>query len=228
MNNCHWGRSLPAFIFATIFLLSSAHANAQDADAQQLARLKKGVVIVTTFDNHGTALMQGSGFFVDSGQVATNFHVIRNASQIRIETFDGTISKVRIVLATDEKNDLALMSVDAMAPHQTILPMKIGAPAEGESVTVISNPQGSNWKVTRGATGLLWELHGMGERLQITASIAPGSSGGPVINSRGEVIAVASMYFNSVSNLSFAVPVARLQALHARSHVQARVIEAGR
>lgn len=172
--------------------------------------------------------MQGSGFFVDSDEVATNFHVIRNASQIRVETFDGTVSKVRIVLATDERNDVALMSVEALASRQTVLPLKIDAPAEGESVTVISNPQGSNWKVTRGSTGLLWELHGMGERLQITAAIAPGSSGGPVFNSRGEVIAIASMYFNSVSNLSFAVPVARLQALQARSHVQVRVTEAGR
>ena len=167
--------------------------------------------------------MQGSGFFVDARQVATNFHVIRNAGLIRIETFDGMISRVRSVLVTDEKNDLALMSVDVIAPNHTILPMKVEAPAEGESVTVISNPQGSNWKVTRGSTGLLWELHGMGERLQITASIAPGSSGGPVINSRGEVIAIASMYFNSVSNLSFAVPVARLQALQAKSHLQAQL-----
>ena len=227
MHNCHWGRTLPAFIFATISLFGSSHASAQEADTQQLARLKKGVVIVTTFDNHGKALMQGSGFFVDSGQVATNFHVIRNASQIRVETFDGTVSKVRVVLATDERNDLALMGVDAIQ-NKTILPMKIGAPAEGESVTVISNPQGCNWKVTRGATGLLWELHGKGERLQITAAIAPGSSGGPVLNARGQVVAIASMYFNSVSNLSFAVPVAKLQALQARSHVQARLIEAGR
>lgn len=181
---------------------------------------------MTTYDDRGKPLLQGSGFFIDSGEVATNFHVIKNASQIRIETFNRTISTVKTILATDEKSDLALMQVDSPSPQLTILAMKTTAPAEGEAIMVISNPQGSHWKVTRGSIGLLWEFQGLGERLQITAAISPGSSGGPVLNARGEVIGIAAMYFNSVEDLNFAVPVARLQALQLKAlHVQAR--EAG-
>lgn len=181
---------------------------------------------MTTFDDRGKPLLQGTGFFIDSDQVATNFHVIKNATQIRVETFNRITSTVSAVLATDEISDLAVLRLSAPSHQSTVLPLKTTATAEGDSVTVISNPQNSQWKVTRGLTGLLWEFHGLGERLQITAAISPGSSGGPVLDADGKVVAIAAMYFNSVENLSFAVPVARLQALQLKNtNSQAR--EAG-
>ena len=182
---------------------------------------------MTTFDDRGKPLLQGSGFFIDSDQVATNFHVIKNASQIRIESFNRMVSTVSVVLATDEKSDLALLRLSAPSPQTTVLSLKTRATAEGDSVTVISNPQNSQWKVTRGSTGLLWEFQGLGERLQISAPISPGSSGGPVLDADGEVVGIASMYFNSIENLSFAVPVARLQALQLKAlNVRARLSSA--
>ena len=225
MINRHIARTLPAFVVAGVFLVCAPLVSAEESQAEQITRLKKAVVIVTTFDDRGKPLLQGSGFFIDSGQVVTNFHVIRNASQIRVETFDRTISTASAILATDEKSDLALLQVDSPSPQLTILSIKPTAPAEGEFVTVISNPQGSHWKVTRGSIGLLWEFHGRGERLQISAAISPGSSGGPVLNARGEVVGIAAMYFKSVEELNFAVPVERLQALQLKAYVQAR--EAG-
>ena len=184
------------------------------------------MVIVTTYDGRGKPLLQGSGFFIDSDQIVTNFHVIKNASRVRVETFDRTISTVKAILAIDEKSDLALLQVDFPSSQLTVLTMKTTASVEGEPVTVISNPQGSHWKVTRGSIGLLWEFHGYGERLQISAPISPGSSGGPVLDARGEVVGIAAMYFNSVDELNFAVPVERLQALQLKaSPAQAR--EAG-
>jgi serine protease Do len=226
--NRHWARTLSAFVIIGIFLTCAPLGSGQESETEQITRLKKAVVIVTTYDDRGKPLLQGSGFFIDSGQVATNFHVIKNASQIRVETFNRTTSVVKSILAIDEKSDLALMQVDSPSPQPTILPMKATAPAEGESVTVISNPQGYHWKVTRGSIGLLWEFHGFGERLQISAAIAPGSSGGPVLNANGEVIGIAAMYFNSVEDLNFAVPVERLQALQLKAQTQAQAREGGR
>ena len=224
MINRHRAQTLSAFVVAGVFLVCAPLGSAQESQTEQITRLKKAVVIVTTYDERGKPLLQGSGFFIDSGQVVTNFHVIKNASQIRVETFNRTISTVKSILATDEKSDLALMRVDSPSPHLTILSIKTTAPAEGESVTVISNPQGSQWKVTRGSIGLLWEFQGFGERLQISATISPGSSGGPVLNARGEVVGIAAMYFNSVEDLNFAVPVERLQALQLKASAQARLI----
>lgn len=232
MHNRHVAGSLSAIpaliVFVGILLIAAPVGRAQETSSGQIARLKQAVVIVTTYDESGKPMLQGSGFFIDSGQVATNFHVIKNASQIRVETFDRTVSIVRNILATDEKNDLALIQLDSTSRQSAFLTMNAAAPAEGELITVISSPQGSRWKVTRGAIGLLWEFQGWGERLQISAAIAPGSSGGPVINAGGEVIGVAAMYFNSVDDLNFAVPIARLQALQLRAqHLQARLTKPG-
>jgi S1-C subfamily serine protease len=224
LHNRHVAGSLSALIVGVVLLVIAPLASGQESSAEQIIRLKKAVVIVTTYDDRGKPLLQGSGFFVGSDQVATNFHVIKNASQIRIETFNRTVSTVTTILATDEKSDLALLQLDSPSPQLTVLCLKTTAPTEGDSVTVISNPQGSLWKVTRGSTGLLWEFQGLGERLQITAAISPGSSGGPVLDARGEVVGIATMYFNSIENLSFAVPVERLQALQLKaSNAQARL-----
>lgn len=228
MNNRHVSGSLSALIATASLLLFASLASAQESSVEQILRLKKAVVVVTTYDTHGVPLLQGSGFFIDSDQVATNFHVIKNASRIRVETFDRSTSTVTSVLAVDEKSDLALLRLDSPSPQSTILMLKAKAAAEGDSITVISNPQGAQWKVTRGSAGLLWEFHGMGERLQITAAVLPGSSGGPVLDAGGEVVGIASMYFNSIENLSFAVPVERLHALQLKAHnVQARLTSFG-
>jgi S1-C subfamily serine protease len=228
LNNRHVARSLSALLATAGLLLFASLANAQESSVEQILRLKKAVVVVTTFDSHGMPLLQGSGFFIDADQVATNFHVIKNASRIRVETFNRVSSTATSVLAVDEKSDLALLRLESPLPQSTILTLKTKPPAEGDAITVISNPQGSRWKVTRGSTGLLWEFHGMGERLQITASVLPGSSGGPVLDAGGEVVGIASMYFNSIENLSFAVPVERLQALQLKAqNVQARLTSFG-
>ncbi len=216
MKKRHVSGSLSALLVVAGFLISASVGYAQES-SDQITRLKKGVVIVTTFDDSGKPLLQGSGFFIDSDQVATNFHVIKNASQIRVESFNRIVTTVSAVLATDEKSDLALLRLTAPSPQTTVLSLRTKCTAEGDAVTVISNPQNSQWKVTRGSTGLLWEFQGLGERLQISAAISPGSSGGPVLDADGEVVGIASMYFNSIENLSFAVPVARLQALQLKA-----------
>ena len=216
MNKRHVAGSLSVLLVVLGFFISASVACAQES-SEKITRLKNGVVIVTTFDERGKPLLQGSGFFIDTDQVATNFHVIKNASLIRIETFNRIVSTVSAVLATDEKSDLALLRLSEPPPQSIVLPLKTTAIAEGDSVTVISNPQSYQWKVTRGSTGLLWEFHGLGERLQITAAISQGSSGGPVLDQNGQVVGIASMYFSSLENLSFAVPVARLQALQLKA-----------
>ena len=65
----------------------------------------------------------------------------------------------------------------------------------------------------------MWNLAGNGKRLQITASLQPGSSGGPVLNQQGRVIGIAALHIWSDDDLDFAVPAENLKALQASARV---------
>ena len=188
---------------------------AQQPSDKVIGQLKRAVVIVTTYDDRGRAQFQGSGFFITPERIVTNLHVIKHASRIRIKTFAGKTVTVQTVLATNANADLALLQISGPCPDVTTVEMEYETPAEGESITVISNPQGSHWKVTRGQAGAIWEFEDSGKRMQITASILPGSSGGPVFNQQGHVIGIAVMHTSSGEDFNFAVPAASLKALQA-------------
>jgi serine protease Do len=206
---------LAVLIAALSFISSSTWAS--DSSPNQITQLKRAVVIVTTYDAMGTALLQGSGFFINPNEVATSLHVIKGANQIRIETFAGTTVTVKSVVATNQQADLALLRLAEPCPNSAILQLVATPPHEGEPVMLVSNPQGSRWKITRGNVGLVWEFSGFRTRLQITAEIAPGSSGGPVLNEQGQVVAIAALYVNSAEDLNFAVPVASLRELQTQA-----------
>jgi len=202
------------FVFALAPLVAAQSANTKDS-AEKIGLLKRAVVILTTFDREGKPLLQGSGFFIATDRIVTNMHVIQNAGLIRIETFDGHTSTVHNVLAVNEKEDLALLQTEAPNADVATLQLADSAPVEGEEIVVMSNPRGSQWKLTSGQVGRVWEFKGTGHRIQITASIFPGSSGGPVVNKEGHVVGIAVMHLPSVNDLNFAVPAESLKALQA-------------
>jgi S1-C subfamily serine protease len=208
-------------LFAIAFLLVIAsHATegraqtapAKGPTAEEILTLNRAVVIVTTFDKQDRPLLQGSGFFIGKDCIVTNMHVIREAEHIRITTFEGQTRTVLSVLAANDKDDLALLKVDRSSTDNR-LELEDLAPVEGQQIIVVSNPQGSYWKITRGQVGLLWEFGGNSSRIQISAPIFPGSSGGPVVNEQGRVVGVVAMHIPSDTDLNFAVPVESLKAL---------------
>jgi S1-C subfamily serine protease len=206
----------------TIALLFTCSSRGQDCAAQtpavetpsleKLSALKRAVVIVTTFDLQNKPLLQGSGFFISRDCIVTNMHVIKGAEHIRITTFDRKVSSVQKVIAANEKDDLALLLVENTLTND-ILELENSAAVEGDKVVVLGNPQGSPWKITRGQVGLLWAFGDTSGRIQITASILPGSSGGPVVNGQGRVVGVAAMHIPSADDLNFAVPAENLRSL---------------
>jgi S1-C subfamily serine protease len=206
-------------IISAAFSFAAFSVSAHESSQSPIEQLKRAVVIITTYDDRGKPLLQGSGFFIDPEQVVTNLHVIKGASQIRLETFAGTTTIVQSVVAANEKTDLALLQIARPCPDSAILQLVTAAPAEGEAIVLVSSPQGSRWKVTRGNVGMLWEFAGIGTRLQITAGISPGSSGGPVVNELGQVIGIASLHANSADDLNFAVPVESLRDLQAQARL---------
>jgi S1-C subfamily serine protease len=212
--------SLLSVVAFVLFASASTFAqNSQPTDQiapqELISQVKRAVVIVTTYDQHSNALQQGSGFFISPERVVTNFHVVDSAKQIRIKTFKGDTVTVQTVLASDSRADLAILQIASPCHDTTSLQVSDIAPVEGQSLMVVSNPKGSSWKVSAGQVATTWNFEHLGSRMQITASLKPGSSGGPVVNLQGHVIGIAVMHTGSGDDLDFAVPATRLKNLQA-------------
>lgn len=204
-------------------LLLSGSTAAQAPRAELIARAKRAVVLITTYDRNGRPEKQGSGFFVSRDRVATNSHVVDTASRIQITTARGKSVFVNSVVAMDKASDLALLQLSEPLAEAT-LELADATPIAGQPLLLISNPAGERGKVSLGSVGPSWKFHNFGERLQITARIVSGSSGGPVLDLDGRVIGIAVMYVESSEDLSFAIPVARLRSLQTGTDIMMSAI----
>ena len=167
-------------------------------------------------DSNGVPLGFGSGFFVGDNLIATNYHVIEGAARGTAKLV-GQFSTYTIegVTATDKTNDLALLKVTMSG----INPLPLGNSSDvkiGETVYVAGNPRGLEGTFSDGIISSRRDPYTK-ERLQMTAPISPGSSGGPVLNSKGEVIGISFMTLVGGQNLNFAIPSRYLTELLTKS-----------
>ena len=180
--------------------------------------VKRAVVVVNSYDERGRLLSQGSGFFVRPTQVTTNLHVVGAAARVEVVTFGGRVCAVEGVVALDGRRDLALLQVGGAPEGVRPLVFVESAPAAGEEVFVVSNPRGSLWEVSRGTTLGLREFPELGPLVPFTATVARGSSGGPVVDLRGRVVGVATMGLLRASGEDFfAVPAEHAARLRPRT-----------
>jgi serine protease Do len=149
----------------------------------------------------------GTGFVVrPDGWIATNFHVVANAAHVSVTTGDGREFEVVEVLGTSPDHDLALVRIEASGlPALTLGDSEAMRP--GDPVVAIGNPLGLEDTVSNGLISAVRTIHQGSNVLQISAPIAPGSSGGPIFNDRGEVIGVATAFMHGGQNLNFGVPI---------------------
>ena len=204
------------------FVLLYGTAVATALTSQEIEIAKGSTVFLEGKDAYGNYIGYGSGFIIHDGQIATNYHVIKDMS-IGFAKLVGKTNKYRVkVLAVDKKCDLAIVKVTGIdAPA---LPLgDSDAVQDIDKVYVVGNPQGLEGTVS---AGIISAIRSPGyvrsesggympcKMLQIDASISPGSSGGPVLNDSGEVIGIAvAGYDVGRLNLNFAIPVNYLKRL---------------
>jgi S1-C subfamily serine protease len=197
---------------AAVLLFFATAAVFAEPSAKTIDQVKRGVVSIATFDAAGKPLLLGGGFFVQSNRLVTSIHVLKGASRVTIRTFDGQSYGVEGIVALNEDNDLALLQTNQAA---NVFPLALAGnvDSEGENVTLVSALDDTTWKISSGVTSNLWYIPGAGEYLRVTAEVRHGNSGSPIVNDRGEVVAVAALHIEGEEELSFAVPGEILQSL---------------
>lgn len=159
-----------------------------------------------------TDLGHGSGFVVGEGLVATNYHVIEGASRIRIKTKRGTLAKEVEIAEAAPDADLALLSFESTKPLKAVKLGNSKKVREGDRVVAIGSPLGLDHTMSDGIVSAV-RIHDSREWIQISVPISPGSSGGPLFDTRGKVVGVTTACFVEGQNLNLAIPVNDLKAL---------------
>jgi S1-C subfamily serine protease len=164
------------------------------------------VVTITTYSAAEDAIGLGSGFIVDpSGVIVTCYHVINEAYPAVIKLINGASFQEISVLGCDSARDVAVIKVKG----RNLPSVKLASSDDievGERVVAIGNPRGLENTISDGLLSGVREMDGY-NLLQISAPISPGSSGGPVFNSSGRVVGIASATLKESQNLNFCVPI---------------------
>lgn len=169
----------------------------------------------------GNDVVQGSGFFVFPGILVTNYHVIekmRRGVVTVTKTGESQKSSFRVsrIVAFDREADLALLAVPgarrAGVPTLKLIDKSVSV-AIGEDVFALGNPEGLTGTISPGIVSANLRYSDKKARLQITAPISHGSSGGPVVDKNGGVVGVAVSSLSEGQNLNFAVPAILVHSL---------------
>lgn len=159
----------------------------------------------------------GSGFVIDSrGYILTNFHVVQDAQSIEVVLGDQSRYPAKFVGA-DQRNDVALVKIEPKGKALVALTLGDSAKLQvGQKVLAIGNPFGFQSTLTTGVVSALGrtvqtsQTTYIDEAIQTDAAINRGNSGGPLIDSHGEVIGINSAIYTpsgTTAGIGFAIPV---------------------
>jgi len=218
--------------FGSFQLTNASAAPAFDTEEQQnIGVYKKAISSVVNITSTEVAFDffygpvpqegQGSGFVLTKeGLILTNNHVIGNAQRLEVMLSDKHKYKAR-VLALDKNHDLALIKIDA--PNLTPVTLSDSRNlVVGQRVYAIGNPFGLNGTMTRGIISAIRSIRSpngspIEDAIQTDAAVNPGNSGGPLLNSHGEVIGITTMIASNgadqSSGIGFAIPINTARAI---------------
>ena len=166
--------------------------------------------IVTVDSQLSDGLSCGTGCIIDkSGVVLTSAHVIDVGNVVVVTTNNGQNYDAKVLKRLGENKDIALLKIDSKHDFKTV---KLGNSEKvrvGEKVLAIGNPFGFSGTLTQ---GIVSRIDYAKNRIQTDAAINPGSSGGPLLNTKGEIIGINQAIYNPDNNISnigigFATPI---------------------
>jgi len=159
----------------------------------------------------------GSGFVIDSkGYILTNNHVVEGAQSIEVVLGDQSRYPAKVI-GSDPRNDVALIKIEPKSKQLVALPLGDSASIQvGQKVLAIGNPFGFQSTLTTGVISAIGrtvqtsQTTFIDEAIQTDAAINRGNSGGPLINSHGQVIGINSAIYTptgTTAGIGFAIPI---------------------
>jgi serine protease Do len=152
----------------------------------------------------------GTGFFIDAaGHLLTNEHVIDGAERVVVKLTDGRSFRARVIGA-DADTDVAVLKVDAGAPLPHVRLGDSDRLRVGEWVCAIGNPLAYEHTVTVGVVSFVGRKlfdQSLDHYIQTDAAISFGNSGGPLLNTAGDVVGINSAVSRQANNIGFSIPI---------------------
>jgi S1-C subfamily serine protease len=162
---------------------------------------------------------QGSGFILDKqGHILTNNHVIDNAQSIEVTLSNKRKYKATLI-NTDRNHDIALLQINGVPDLEPAVLADSSNLVVGQRVYALGNPFGFSGTMTRGIISAIRSVampsgNKIDDAIQTDASVNPGNSGGPLLNSRGEVIGITTLIASNPNGgadqsagIGFAIPI---------------------
>ncbi|WP_250900349.1 S1C family serine protease [Curtobacterium flaccumfaciens] len=206
----------------------SSGTSTESAATAATAAQKKGVVTINTVLNYDeSSQAAGTGMILSSnGTVLTNNHVIQGATSITV-TDETTGKEYKAdVVGTDATNDVAVLKLEDASGLSTVTLDDDGEPSTGDTVTDVGNAEGTGNLVAAEGTVTATDqdiqvqsesgtgTESLSGLIEIAANIVSGDSGGPVVDSEGEVVGMATAASSGTADVTgYAIPITTAKAI---------------
>lgn len=194
------------YVNASITQISPDNTPTALSASEIYQKCSPSVFSIQTYDVEGLPYATGSGFFIDSsGLAVTNFHVLENALSATVTLSDGSVHEILGVAGYHSSQDYALLRIEG----DSFTPLPIGDSSSlqvGDRIYTIGSPKGMQNTMSDGIISSTCRPEYQ-NRIQITAPISSGSSGGALLDEYGNVIGITTSTLVDSQNLNFAIPI---------------------
>ncbi len=201
------------FLFLVLIgLMTASSALSYTAEEQVYINVYEKInpAIVTIDGIIKDGFTAGTGCIINQdGTILTGAHVVSQTKELEVTTYDGKVYKAKVLANMGKNKDLALVKIEPKIKLKTVQLGDSDNLKIGQRVLTIGNPFGFSGTLTQGIISRIDYAKG---KIQTDAAINPGCSGGPLVNTSGEVIGINQSIFNPDNNISnigigFAIPI---------------------